>query len=92
MKRGVCESFCVVFRAAYFFLAACCLWHAAQCIFQSSHGLSDADPALDYADIVAGLRGRHIGYVATDAIDLDPTDRKRVKGGAVCYRMLDNRA
>lgn len=59
-------------------LAACCLWRACQCILQGAKCRKDADSALDYADIVAGMKGRRLGYVASDALDIDPTDRKRV--------------
>ena len=67
----------VLFALALFW-AASCLWQSAKGFLHENNSHEECSRAPEYADLVAGMVGRNLGYVATESRDLDPTDRERV--------------
>ena len=67
----------ILFALALFW-AASCLWQSAKGFLHENNSHEECSRAPEYADLVAGMVGRNLGYVATESRDLDPTDRERV--------------
>ena len=78
MKPEVRDYPKLVFGIIAVLLAVICLWRAAENIWRETVDHVECEGPLDYADLVAGMKGRDLGYVATDVRDLNPTDRERL--------------
>lgn len=78
MRTGILGFMRASARVAFLLFSAYCLWTAARFVWRANASHVECSRSLDYADLVAGMHGWDIGYVATNARDLDPIDRDRV--------------